>query len=263
MAASKQDLLVAQLFFNAAFPVMQVVLEDDPKMREKFKNVTAKVQISVDNGGELVACYLDFNSGKIDVVQGPAEKPDITLHFKTVEKMNAMFRGGSNLPGIKGGFRHPGLLLKTLSLLMALKLMMPNARPDEEGKKKLKIKMSLYMVTKAISYCNKNNALGIHRWCVSQPDRIYQFTVEPYPETDVACYLRVKAGNSKSGHGVYTRRSPFVHFHFLSVDGALKVLLKDVEFVEGVETGCVEIIGSPEYAMQLNDFMAVIQSLLT
>ena len=57
---------------------------------------------------------------------------------------------------------------------------------------------------------------------------------------------------------MYTRRSPFVHFHFLSVGGALKVLLKDVEFVEGVETGCVEIIGSPEYAMQLNDFMAVI-----
>jgi len=43
----------------------------------------------------------------------------------------------------------------------------------------------------------------------------------------------------------------------------LKVLLKDVAFVEGVEKGCVEVIGSPEYAMNLNDFMAVLQGLMT
>jgi hypothetical protein len=62
---------------------------------------------------------------------------------------------------------------------------------------------------------------------------------------------------------VYTRRSPFVLFHFSSVAGALKVLLKDVGCVEGVEKGCVEVLGSPEYAMALNDFMAVLQGVLT
>jgi hypothetical protein len=54
-----------------------------------------------------------------------------------------------------------------------------------------------------------------------------------------------------------------VLFHFATVEGALKVLLNDVAFVEGVEKGCVEVIGSPEYAMNLNDFMAVLQGMLT
>jgi hypothetical protein len=50
-----------------------------------------------------------------------------------------------------------------------------------------------------------------------------------------------------------------VLFHFFSAAGALKVLLKDVGFVEGVEQGCVEIAGSPEYAMYLNDYMSILQ----
>ena len=79
----------------------------------------------------------------------------------------------------------------------------------------------------------------------------------------MSCYLRVKAGNSKSGHGVYTRRTPFVHFCFKSVEGAMKVLQKQVEFVKAVELGYVETIGSPEYACYLNDYMAILQGMLT
>jgi hypothetical protein len=109
------------------------------------------------------------------------------------------------------------------------------------------------------------------RWCKGQPDRIYQFIVDgpvnqaesALAEPAVACYLRVKAGQTKSGHGVYTRRTPFVLFHFFSVEGALKVLLKDLAFVAGVEQHCVEIVGSPEYAMYLNDYMSVLQGMLT
>ena len=51
-------------------------------------------------------------------------------------------------------------------------------------------------------------------------------------------------------------------FRFLSVDGALKVLGKECEFVEGVEKGYVETIGSPEYACYLNDYMAILQGML-
>ncbi len=100
----------------------------------------------------------------------------------------------------------------------------------------------------------------MRRWTMKQPDRIYQFSVEPVEETGIAVYLRVKAGKTKAGRGVYTRKRPFVHFRFNGVDGALKVLLKEVEFVSGVEKGCVRIDGSPEYAAQLNDLMAVLQN---
>jgi hypothetical protein len=125
--------------------------------------------------------------------------------------------------------------------------------------------MSLYMITRALSTYNKLGNPQMAEWCRRQPDRIYQFIVDGDSKTEpeIACYLRVKAGKSKSGHGVYTRRSPFVLFHFFNVIGAMKVLLKDVGFVEGVEKGCVEVVGSPEYAMNLNDFMAVLQGMMT
>ncbi len=277
MPTDQEELMTATLFFNAAFPVMQVVLDDDPKIRNKFRDVKATVQIGARTrpkkskdfsgtqeppGNGLLACHLNFDHGRISVVQGPAEKPDIAMTFPSVAKMNTMFRGGSSLPSIKG-FLQLGLLLKVFSLLMSLKLMMPGSRPDEPEKKALKVKMSLYMITRALSAYNKAGNPEMREWTERQPDRIYQFIVDPYPKSGIACYLRVKAGNTKSGHGIYERRKPFVLFHFFSVEGALKVLLKEVEFVEGVEKGCVETVGSPEYAVQLNDFMAVLQEMMT
>ena len=70
-------------------------------------------------------------------------------------------------------------------------------------------------------------------------------------------------GKSKSGHGVYERRTPFVLFRVTSVDGALKVLDKEMEFVAAEEAGHVELVGSPEYACDLNDYMAIIQAMVT
>jgi hypothetical protein len=266
--ATAIGIMTAKLFFNAAFPVMRVVLEDDPVMRARFANVKAVVQIGAKNpGGEesFLACHLVFDKGDFSVVQGPAENPDIALTFSSVAKMNAMFRGGAALPSIRGLGRL-GTLLKVFSLLMSLMIMMPSSRPKEPGKQKLKVKMSLYMITRALSMYNKLGDPGMAEWCRRQPDRIYQFIVDGEPgkgEPAVACYLRVKAGKSKSGHGIYTRRTPFVLFHFFGIDGAMKVLLKDVGFVPGVEQGYVEIVGSPEYAMYLNDFMSILQGMLT
>jgi hypothetical protein len=258
--------MTAKLFFNAAFPVMRVVLEDDPAMKARFAGVKAAVQIGAKNpGGEesFLACHLVFDKGAFSVVQGPAENPDIALTFSTVAKMNAMFRGGAALPSIRG-LSKLGTLIKVFSLLMSLMIMAPSSRPKDPDKQKLKVKMSLYMITRALSMYNKLGNPDMAQWCRRQPDRIYQFLVDgPGGEPAAAAYLRVKAGKSKSGHGVYTRRAPFVLFHFFSVAGALKVLLKDVGFVEGVEQGCVEIVGSPEYAMYLNDYMSILQGMLT
>jgi hypothetical protein len=177
--------------------------------------------------------------------------------------MNALLKGGVALPSIKG-FANFSLLIKFLSLLMGLTIMSPSKRPKDFTGQSLKVKMSLYMITRALSQFNKLGDPGMQEFCQRQPDRIYQFTVENGDDKAfIACYLRIKAGKSKSGHGVYTRRTPFVHFRFLSVEGALAVLLKEVEFVEAVEKGYVETIGSPEYACYLNDYMAVLQGMLT
>lgn len=263
MAASETDIMTARLFFRAAFPVMKVPLNDDPKIKKLFENEKATVQFSADNGEERLVCCLTFENGELRVTEGLCEDPQISMHFSSVPKMNTMLTGGAALPKIRG-FRHLGLLLKFFKLMMSLKLMMPTARPKDEHKQYLKVKMSLYMITTALSVFNKLGDTRMTEWTGKQPDRIYQFTVEPYDEENgVAAYLRVKAGKTKAGRGLYTRRRPFVHFRFNGVDGAMKVLLKEVEFVEAVEKGCVSIDGSPEYASQLNDLMAILQGMMT
>ncbi len=107
---------------------------------------------------------------------------------------------------------------------------------------------------------NKSGDEAMVAWTSKQSDRIYQLSVDG---TDIAVYLRVKAGKTKAGRGFYQRKRVFVHLKFASVDDALNVLLKDVEFVDGVDQKCISIIGSPEYANTLNDFMMHIQALTT
>lgn len=261
MSASAQEIMAAKLFFNAAFPTMQVLLDDDPKLHRKFKNFHATVQFGAKNGGKPLCCHLMFDGPRVTVVQGPAQKPDLTLTFSCIEKMNALLRGGLALPSIRGRLT---LLPNVLAVLMGLTIMSPKKVPKDAAGQALKVKCSLYMITRALSQYNKLGNPDMQEFCRRQPDRIYQFTVANGDDPNyIACYLRIKAGQSKSGHGVYTRRTPFVHFCFKSVAGAMKVLLKEVAFVEGVEKGYVETVGSPEYACYLNDYMAILQGMLT
>ena len=228
---------------------MQVLLDDDPKLHKAFQKLNATVQFGAKDEGGIVACALHFDGGKVAVTQGPAEKYDLALTFPLggknerapVRRTRHARNQGQHPPSAQdplaahGPYDH-----------VAQKAAEGCCRPAPEGEVQ-----PVYDHARALSVYNKAGDPEMSEWCRRQPDRIYQFSVEPYPETGIACYLRVKAGDSKSGHGVYTRRTPFVHFHFLSVEGALKVLLKDVGFVEAVEKGYVETIGSPEYACQL------------
>lgn len=291
-----QEILTARLFFRAAFPVMKVPLTDDPAMRKAWQNVTATVQFSADVAGAdkadpvdgrqaapdiarqtpnqpkvgpatepaTIGACLQFDNGTLTVTEGLCDAPDLTLHFKTVAAMNALLRGGIALPRVRGALKHPALLVKTLKLLLALTLMLPRSKPKDPHKQYLKVKMSIYMITTALSVFNKLGDPHMVEWTRSQPDRIYQFTVEPYdPQDGVAAYLRVKGGRTKAGRGAYKRRRPFVHFRFSGIEQAMKVLLKETGFVESVEAGYVAIDGSPEYSSQLNDYMAVIQGMMT
>ena len=259
--ADKNDIMVARLFFTAAFPTIQVLLDDDPALHEKFAHYDKTFQFGARNGKELLCCSIHVSDGKIEVTDGSAEKPDLTLTFRSVSGMNKLLRGGLSVPGIKGN----AVLLKDfLPLLLGLKIMTKDNDLLKSGNEKyLKVKMSLYMITRALSKYNKLGDPDFSEFCQRQPERVYQFRVDDGEEKDViACYFRVDQGKSKSGHGIYERRSPFCLFHFFTIDGALKVLGKEVEFVEGAEQGYVETVGSPEYACYLNDYMAIIQGML-
>lgn len=257
--ATQQELLVARIFFRAVFPVIKVMLQDDPKMGKKFEGVTAKVQFVAKDDSGPVGAYLNFVDGAMEVVPEIAAHPDITFVFSNVAKMNAMFAGKPVLPRIKG-LTKVGLLLKVFSLLLGLKILMPNAKPKTPEQAKLKVKMTLYMVSTALSQLNKSGDPDMAKWTSKQPERIYQWSVEP---EGIACYLRIKAGKTKAGRGYYTRRKPFTHFKFNGVDGALPILTNQVEIVQAVSKGLLEIDGSPEYGGQIGDFMVRIGNMVT
>ena len=255
------SVMTARLFFTAAFPTIQVLLDDKDNLHKKFAKYDKTFHFGAKNAGETLGCTIHIENGKISVEEGMEGKADLSLMFSSVDKMNDLLKGGLSMPSIKG---NPILLKDFLPLLLGLKVMTkPNDKLKDEKEKLLKVKMSLYMITRALSKFNKLGDPDMQEFCLRQPERIYQFIVDDGEEkAKVACYFRVSQGKSKSGHGVYERRSPFCLFHFFTIDGALKVLGGEVEFVEGAEKGYVETVGSPEYACYLNDYMAIIQGML-
>ena len=82
MAATSQEIMAARLFFNAAFPTMQVLIDDDYNLKKKFHNFSGVIQFGAKNDGELLCCHMVFDNGTIKVFEGPAEKPDLSLWLR-------------------------------------------------------------------------------------------------------------------------------------------------------------------------------------
>ncbi len=256
--ATEQELLVARIFLRAALPVIKVMLEDDPKAKARFEGVNALVQFVAKDAAGPVGAALKFGDDGFEVIQGLVENPDITFGFSSVAKMNAMFAGKPVLPSIKG-LTKIGLLIKVFSVLLGLKILMPNAKPKSPEQARLKVKMTLYMISTALSQLNKAGDPDMVKWTSKQPERIYQWSVDG---EDIACYLKIKAGKTKAGRGPYTRRKPFVHMRFSSVDNALPVLANSIDTVQAIAQGLVTNDGSPEYGGQVGDFMLKIAALV-
>lgn len=256
---NNNDLLGAELYIKAVFPVFKVLLAEDPATAKRFKDISANVILRARHDGGYLGAKFIFNQGEVTIEEDVSDQGDLIFTFGSVKKMNNFLSGGIALPTIKGIFKIK-LLSSFVALLLLLKIMLPNVRPKDEHKRYLKVKMALYMVSTALSKLNKGGDPDMLAWTTRQPDRIYQFSVEG---TDIACYLRIKAGKTKAGRGIYKRKRPFVHMKFNGVDGALKILLKDVEFVEGIDMKYITIEGSPEYANNINDFMMRIQALVS
>jgi hypothetical protein len=252
------DLMAARIFLRAVLPVMKVVLEEDPRMGKKFVGVNATVQFTADNAGEPYGSYVTFTDGRFGITHGNSDQPDIVFVFKSLKKMNAFFAGKPVIPKIKGWYKI-GLLMKVISLLMYLKILMPDADPKEPEKRRIKVKMTFYMITTALSQYNKGGDPEMVKWTSRQPERIYQITVDD----NIAAYLRIKAGKSKAGRGTYKRRRPFVHMKFNGVEGAYPIVMNQVDMVAAVREGLLAIEGAPEYAGNLGDFMQRIQDLIT
>lgn len=252
---STRDELRTRLFLNAALPLTKIVREQDKWMRLLTKNMTAVVQFQVK--GTETGAHLIFENDALEVKQGLHEKPTVAFAFKDNADLNTFFAGGLALPSIKGLYRLD-VVLRTVPLLLGLKLLMPDADPKDPEKQALKVKLLLYMVTTALSQLNKAGEESMVAMTSKSPDRIYQWIVEGGP----AAYLRMKAGKTKAGRGVYTRRRPFVLMRFPNIEGAYQVLTSKVALVEAVKQGFVVTEGAMEYSKEIGLRMQFIEELL-
>jgi hypothetical protein len=256
--ADNQTLLVARICLRAVLPVVKVLLEDDPKTARRFAGVRAVVQFRARDESGPIGAHLVLDDGRLEVIQELVPHPDLELRFASVARMNAMFAGKLVVPSIVGWTRL-GLLWKVLMVLLRLKLLLPDRKPRDSQEARLKVKMTLYMATTALSQLNKAGDREMTAWTGKQPERVYQWSVDG---DDIACYLKVKAGKSKAGRGVYTRRKPFVDTKFRSVADALPLLANEIDTVEAMRQGLVAVEGSPEYGGQVSDFMQRIAKML-
>lgn len=258
MSVESKDALVARIIFKAVLPVIKVLIEDHPKFRKRFENIVGTVQFVANDGGQKVGAYIKFDNLNFETGTEVLENPDITFEFSSLSKLNSFFKGKIVLPKIRG-IKNFGLLWRVFSVLLYMKILMPEAKPKTPLDAKMKVKMTLYMVSTALSQLNKAGDPEMVKWTTKQPERIYQWSVD---NEDIACWLKVKAGQTKAGRGFYTLRKPFVHMKFPSVDSALPVISNSVDTVQAIAQGLVIVEGSPEYAGKLGDFMLKIAELM-
>lgn len=288
--ASAQDVLAARLFFRAAFPAMNIPLTEDPKFVKQFKKLDLVVEFKAEDDENPLAAHMVFlteerageraEGKRFKVYDGVYEGAFgnlkvIKMHFKSIKSLLGVFKGNTPLemlgivPAVLKNMFKKGFF-SFLFLMLSLMKMMPDFIPgaDKPFEQYLKVKMSLYMITTAMSRATKLGYEPMVKWTERQTDRIYQFVVGPtvvngekiYPE--IGAYLRVKYGKTKAGRGIYTRKSPFVLLNFPNPDGCITVL-SGTPFVEAVVAGCVEIVGAGDsYAITFNDRMMDIQNML-
>ncbi len=105
---------------------------------------------------------------------------------------------------------------------------------------------------------NKAGHPDVSKWARKSPDRVYAWVLDDMP--DVAAYLRVKAGNTKSARGLYTRSKPFFTMRFDSADSALGILLEIDDMIEATINGKLIMEGAPEFGAQLGEYMLLVGS---
>lgn len=304
MKANETDVLTTQIYFRAAFPALKAALDTDPKQQKAFEKINAVVEFRAADDANPLACYMVFltedmaskaASGKrykvyqgeypgyIEMADGSQYKGlKVTkFYFKSIKSLLGVFKGDKTTdmlgivgPLLKNIFKPA--TLKFLFLMLMLMKTMPDCLPtqDQPWEQFIKVKLSLTLITKALSTANKLGWETFKKWGQGQPDRIYQFKVgatvdangkEIYPEITEALRVKTitKTGELKTKASHTLAKYPFVLFSFPNPDACIKVLSGKVDFVECVAKQYVTIVGAGDsYAVTFNNLMTQVQNLL-
>ena len=280
-----------RIFLNGALPLLKPIVEAKPELAKSFAGKTGVVQVSALLGpheaeyaalfgsprpagepegesGPVMATaaagppkagthYL-IEEGKLVVAKGLHASPNVELEFPSLEALNGFFRGSSKkLPKIKGALRSPGLLVATMKALLSMASALgAKAAPKDEPDRDLLVKLYFYLLSAGISQLNKSGHPRVAKWARSSPDRVYAWAVEGKPE--LSAYVRVKAGNTRSAHGVYERSKPFFTMSFDSSASALGILLGTDDMIESTAKSKIRMLGAPEYGAELGELMQLV-----
>lgn len=265
---TQEELYANKIFFNAALPLIKVIAQDVPSLKKQYEKVNAVIQVSAldpDAEGGKIGMHYVINGSEDWLIHlnSVDPKPHVELEFKSVEAMNAFFKGKigpATLPKMRGIAKNFGAfkaflmtLLKMSSVLSATEI------PEKEEDKQLMVKCMFYLLSSGISQLNKMGHKEIHDWTSKSPDRVYALAVNDYPE--VAAFIRIKAGKSRAGRGEYKRAMPFFTLRFDSFESALGTLLGKDDMLAAVKAGHIIMDGAPEFGGQFGGFMLEIGAL--
>ena len=273
-------IFASRIFLNAALPLVKVLVNDVPALKQAFAGKNGVIQVSAvigaDSGGcrgsagggavmsaalnGLVGTHFIVKDGEITVGLGPSEqKPNVELRFKDIPRLNAFFRGNMGaLPKFSGMFSPLFIpLMKTLLKLSAM--LMAKKPPASDADRELLVKLYFYLLANGVSQLNKAGEPGVHKWAAASPDRVYAFRV--IGKDELAAYIRVKAGKTRASRGLYTRAMPFFCLAFRDVDAALGTLLQIDDLFEASCNGKIIMEGAPEFGSTLGDFMLTVAGL--
>ena len=261
--ASREDIFTNKIFLCAALPLIKTIAMDDPKLAKKFENTHAVIQVSAkdpDAPDGKWATHFVVNNGEWEVHADKVsdkEHTQVELEFKSVEQMNAFFKGKiapNTLPKMRGigktFLSFMMVLLKMSSLLTATEA------PEDEETQAMMVKCFFYLLTSGISTLNKQGHDEIHEWALKSPDRVYALAVNDHPEA--SAFIRVKAGKTRAGRGEYKRAMPFFTLRFDSYKSALGTLLGTDDMLDATKNGRIIMDGGPEFGAQFGGFLLVV-----
>ena len=265
--ASQEALYTNKIFLCGALPLLKTIVADVPSLSKKFRAVHCIYQVSAldpDAPGGKYATHFQVNCDEWIVHANKVDpKPYIDLELKSVDAMNAFFKGKispATLPKMKGICKHPGEFVAFLTALLKMaNLLGMTTIPEDEATKRLLVKCYFYLLSTGISTLNKMGHEKVHDWALKSPDRVYAWAVEGEPS--VSAYLRVKAGKTKAGKGEYKRAMPFFTMKFDCLDSALGILMSIDDMLESTRQGKLIMEGAPEFGAQIGEYMMLVGGL--
>ncbi len=259
-----------KIFLCGALPLLKTIVADIPSLKDKFKNIHCIYQVScldpnapqgkwathfVVNGDEWLV-HADKVAHRL------GKQKYVELEFKSVDAMNAFFKGKiapNTLPKMKGINFVKEFTVFMMALLKMASLLGLTTIPEDEDTKRLLVKCYFYLLSVGISTLNKQGHKEIHDWCLKSPDRVYAWKVDG--EDSVSAFIRIKAGKSKAGKGVYKRAMPFFTMRFNNLDSALGILMSIDDMLASVRDGKLIMEGAPEFGAQIGAYMMLVGAL--